>query len=80
MMSSTKQYVETHLDRFLDELMDFLRIPSVGTSKQYAAATRQAAEFVQQKLIAAGAEQVRLIDTIGYPLVYGERVIDKSLP
>lgn len=79
-MSSTQQYIEANRDRFLDELMDFLRIPSVSTSSKYAEEIRQAAEFVQQKLIIAGADEVRLIDTIRYPLVYGEKIVDESLP
>lgn len=79
-MSSTKQYIEANRDRFLDELMAFLRIPSVSTSSKYAEEIGQAAEFVQQKLIAAGADEVRLIDTIRYPLVYGEKIVDENLP
>ncbi|MEL6359346.1 MAG: M20/M25/M40 family metallo-hydrolase, partial [Bacteroidota bacterium] len=79
-MSSTKQYIEANRDRFLDELMDFLRIPSVSTSSKHAEEIRQAAEFVQQKLTAAGADEVRLLDTIRYPLVYGEKIVDESLP
>jgi acetylornithine deacetylase/succinyl-diaminopimelate desuccinylase-like protein len=80
MALNTKKYIETHQDRFLDELMDFLRIPSVSTSKEYAAEVRRAAEFVRQKLLEAGTDEARLIDTQGHPLVYAEKMIDASLP
>ena len=60
--------------------MDFLRIPSVSTSEDYAADMHKAANFVKQKLLQAGADQARLIETAGYPLVYGERIVNKSLP
>ena len=77
---NTKQYIEAHRDRFLDELMDFLRIPSVSTSKRYAADMQQAAEFVKQKLLEAGADQAQLIETVGYSLVYAEKIVHEKLP
>ncbi len=79
-MLTPKQYIETHQGRFLDELMDFLRIPSVSTSKEYAADVHKAAGFVKKKLLDAGADQARLIATQGYPLVYGKKMVDPSLP
>ena len=79
-MLTTKQYIEVHQGRFIEELMDFLRIPSVSTSKKYAVDVHKAAEFVKHKLLEAGADQVRLIDTAGYPLVYGEKRIHDNAP
>ena len=79
-MLHTKQYIEAHQDRFLGELMDFLRIPSISTSRAYAEDMHKAAEFVKQKLLEAGIDQARLIETKGCPLVYGEKVVDKDLP
>ena len=80
MMLNSKEYIAAHRDRFLAELMDFLRIPSVSTSKEHEKDTRKAATFVKQKLLEAGADQARLIETVGNPLVYGEKMVDKSLP
>ena len=80
MMLSTKEYIEAHRDRFLHELMDFLRIPSVSTSKEHAEDTCKAAAFVKQQLLKAGVDQARLIETVGYPLVYGQKIVDKGLP
>jgi acetylornithine deacetylase/succinyl-diaminopimelate desuccinylase-like protein len=79
-MLHTKQYIEAHQDRFLGELMDFLRIPSISTSREYAEDMYKAAEFVKQKLLEAGMDQARLIETKGCPLVYGEKVVDQDLP
>ncbi len=80
MILNTKQYIETHQDRFLDELIDFLRIPSISTSRTYTKDVHKAAEFVKQKLLEAGADQAMLIATKGCPLVYGTKIIDESLP
>jgi acetylornithine deacetylase/succinyl-diaminopimelate desuccinylase-like protein len=79
-MLTPEEYIGTHQDRFLDELMDFLRIPSVSTSRKYAEDVRKAAEFIKQKLLEAGADQARLIETKGHPLVYGKKMVNQSLP
>ncbi len=79
-MLTTERYISTHKHRFLDELKHFLRIPSISTSKEYAEDMRKAAAFVKEKILEAGADQARLIETVGYPLVYGETVVDKDLP
>lgn len=79
-MLNKKAYIETHQKRFIDELINFLQIPSVSNSKRYESYIRQAAEFLKQKLLDAGADQVRLIETKNYPLVYAEKIIDKNLP
>ncbi len=80
MVSNTKKYIETHQGRFLDELMDFLRIPSVSTSKEYATEVHKAAALVKQRLSEAGADEAMLIDTQGHPLVYAEKMVDAGLP
>jgi acetylornithine deacetylase/succinyl-diaminopimelate desuccinylase-like protein len=79
-MENITQYLETNRDKFLEELFDLLRIPSVSADAQYADSVRATAEFVKQKLIAAGADKVELCETAGYPIVYGEKIIDAGLP
>ncbi len=79
-MLTPSKYIATHRGRFLDELMDFLRIPSVSTAREYTEDVRRAAEFIKQKLLEAGADQARLIETKGHPLVYGKKMVDQSLP
>ena len=78
-MSHTN-YLEANKDRFLNELLELLRIPSVSADSKYAADVKRTAEFVAEKLRAAGADQVEVCATAGHPIVYGEKMIDPSLP
>lgn len=73
-------YFEENKQRFLDELLDLLRIPSVSADPKFSADVMRTANFVKDKLIAAGADNVVLEQTKGYPLVYGDKIIDPSLP
>ena len=72
MSKSTKAYVETHQHRLLNELKDFLRIPSISTLPDHAADIHRAAEFVAASLKTAGMENVEIISTAGHPLVYAD--------
>ncbi len=74
------QYISENKARFLDELFEILRIPSISADKQFAGEVRKTAEFVKEKLIAAGAENVTLEETNGNPIVYGDKLIDPKLP
>jgi acetylornithine deacetylase/succinyl-diaminopimelate desuccinylase-like protein len=74
MMASTgavAQYLDANRDRFMDELLEFLRIPSVSANSNHNADTRRAAEWLMQKMQEAGLE-VSLHDTPGHPIVLGE--------
>jgi acetylornithine deacetylase/succinyl-diaminopimelate desuccinylase-like protein len=73
-------YINTHKDRFLSELFELLRIPSISADPAYKADVFRAAEFVKDKMIAAGAEKVEVCPTAGNPIVYGEKIIDTKLP
>ena len=79
-MQTIKQYVEANRQRLLDELFDLLRFPSVSADPQYKPHVLKTAEFVAQKLVEAGAEKVEVCQTAGYPIVYGEKIIDSSKP
>lgn len=79
-MEQLKSYLEEHKERFLNELLDLLRIPSVSADTAYKADVLKTADFVKEKLIVAGADNVELCPTAGYPIVYGEKIIDASLP
>ncbi len=74
------EYIEQNKDRFLNELFDLLRIPSISADKNYADDVIKAANFIKEKLIAAGADKVEICETAGYPIVYGEKIIDINLP
>src|SRR5690554_7781727 len=79
-MKVIKEYVEANKQRFLDELFELLRFPSVSADQKYAGDVRRTAEFVAQKLRDAGADQVEICETAGHPIVYGEKIIDPSKP
>jgi len=69
---STHAFVEEHKDRLLEELKQFLRIPSISAQPDHAADVKRAAEFVAASLSSAGLENVEIIPTAGHPLVYAD--------
>jgi acetylornithine deacetylase/succinyl-diaminopimelate desuccinylase-like protein len=79
-MQNLYPHLEANKELFLNELIDLLKIPSVSANPQFAADVRKAGEFTAQKLKEAGADMVELCETAGYPIVYGEKIIDVNLP
>ncbi|MCU0440817.1 MAG: dipeptidase [Bacteroidia bacterium] len=79
-MSTIQQFIASNKDRLLAELFDLLRIPSISADPAYQADVHRTAEFVRDRLIAAGADKVEICPTAGYPIVYGEKLIDPTLP
>lgn len=75
-----RQYIESNKDRFLSELFELLKIPSVSADSRHKEDVRKAAEYVAEKLKAAGAEHVELMETQGHPIVFGEKIIDAGKP
>ncbi|MEO1655556.1 MAG: M20/M25/M40 family metallo-hydrolase, partial [Bacteroidota bacterium] len=75
-----KTYIENNRERFIEELLELLRIPSISTDSQYAPDIQKAAEFVLDKLKKAGLDKVELCPTAGYPIVYGEKIMGENLP
>ena len=75
-----KEYIEENKDRFLNELFDLLRIPSISADKDFASDVNNAADFIKTKMMEAGADHVEICQTAGYPIIYGEKIIDQSLP
>jgi acetylornithine deacetylase/succinyl-diaminopimelate desuccinylase-like protein len=75
-----KEYISTNKDRFLGELFDWLRIPSVSADSRHKADVRKAAEFLKEKLAAAGVDSVSISETKGHPIVYAEKIINPALP
>jgi acetylornithine deacetylase/succinyl-diaminopimelate desuccinylase-like protein len=75
-----KEYINTNKDRFLKELFEWLRIPSVSADSKHKADVRKAAEFLKEKFVAAGVDKAEICETAGHPIVYGEKIIDASLP
>lgn len=79
-METIKNYIKTNEKRFIDELIDLLKIPSVSADSKYTQDVARAAEYVKTELIKAGAENVEVCNTAGHPIVYGEKLIDPKLP
>jgi acetylornithine deacetylase/succinyl-diaminopimelate desuccinylase-like protein len=75
-----KQYIDTHQQRFLDELFDWLRIPSVSADSRHKGDVRKAAEYLVNKFKEAGVDKVELCETPGHPIVYAEKMVNPSLP
>jgi acetylornithine deacetylase/succinyl-diaminopimelate desuccinylase-like protein len=71
-MTQLETYITEHESRFLDDLIDWLRIPSISALPEHAGDIRRAAEYAAEQLRQIGFEQVHLIQTTGHPLVYGE--------
>ncbi len=78
--TASRTYIEENKDRFLGELFDLLRIPSVSADKRFKQDVHRAAEYIQQRLLEAGADRVELYETPGHPIVYGEKMVDPALP
>lgn len=77
---AVNDFIHSNKDRFLNELLDLLRIPSVSADPKFKADVFAAAEFVKSSLEKAGADTVEICQTAGYPIVYGEKIIDPALP
>lgn len=71
-MSQAESYLSEHQARYLDELLDFLRIPSISSLPEHAADVERAATWVADRLRAAGIEHVQTLPTGGHPVVYGD--------
>lgn len=79
-MIKTQEYIKKNEQRFLDELFELLRIPSVSADSKFEKDVARAADFIKSKLEAAGADKVEVCKTKGHPIVYGEKIIDPKLP
>jgi acetylornithine deacetylase/succinyl-diaminopimelate desuccinylase-like protein len=73
-------YVQQHKDRFLAELTELLRIPSVSADTRYKDDVRRAAEYIREKLVQAGVDRAELCETKGHPIVYAEKIIGPDRP
>ena len=79
-MQVWKDYQEKNKDRFLEELLALLRIPSVSARTENKNDMLTCAEAVKKSLVEAGATTATIYPTEGHPIVYAEKIIDPSLP
>ena len=79
-MENVSKYIQENKERFLTELVELLKIPSISADSSYKKDVLAAAEVVKQRLRAAGADNTELCETEGFPVVYGEKIIDPNKP
>lgn len=80
LMKSAKSYIKEHQNRFVDELIALLKVPSISADSNYKADVIKTAELIKESLVEAGCDAVEICETPGYPIVYGEKKIDPKLP
>ncbi|MEP1086098.1 MAG: M20/M25/M40 family metallo-hydrolase, partial [Algoriphagus sp.] len=76
---AVNDFIRDNKDRFLNELLDLLRIPSVSADPKFKGDVIAAANFVKESLEKAGADVVEICETAGYPIVYAEKIVDPAL-
>lgn len=79
-MQVWNEYQELHKNRFLNELLELLRIPSVSARSEHKDDLVRCAEAVKERLLEAGADKAVIYPTPGHPVVYAEKIIDPALP
>jgi len=77
-MSNIQSYISENKDRFLKELIELLKIPSISADSAYKNDVIKTAEIIKDSLEKAGCDTVEICETDGYPIVYGEKIIDKK--
>ncbi|GAA4888668.1 dipeptidase [Flaviramulus aquimarinus] len=79
-MNNIQSYILEHKNRFLNELIELLKIPSISADSAYSPDVLKTAKAIKTSLEKAGCDAVEICKTDGYPIVYGEKIIDKTLP
>ncbi|HJN63693.1 MAG TPA: dipeptidase [Flavobacteriales bacterium] len=79
-MEHINNYIKENKDRFINELIELLKIPSISADPEYTEEVANCANAVAKSLTDAGAENVEVCKTAGHPIVYGEKIIDSNLP
>ncbi|MBA3901734.1 MAG: M20/M25/M40 family metallo-hydrolase, partial [Bacteroidetes bacterium] len=79
-MDFVKKYIDANKSRFIDELIELLKIPSVSADPKYSKEVFNAAKEVERRLAEAGADNFEICETDGYPIVYAEKIISDKLP
>lgn len=79
-MNSTQQYIAENKERFLSELFDLIRIPSVSSQSKHKADMEKVAQHWKGILLSAGADRAEVMPTEGNPVVYGEKLVNPSFP
>jgi acetylornithine deacetylase/succinyl-diaminopimelate desuccinylase-like protein len=73
-------YSNTHRPQFLNSLVELLSIPSISTSPDHTSFMLEAANWVANQLTSLGFTNVKVVPTPRHPIVYGQRIVDPTLP
>ena len=76
----TQDYIQKNKDKFLEELFEFIKIPSVSADLSFKKDVLKAASFLEQNLKEIGVDNVELFPTDGYPIIDGEKIVEIILP
>ena len=79
-MEEIRNYIEQNKDRFLEEIIDFLKIPSISADSAYKDQVDQAADWLVEKFQAINVDRVEKITTPGHPVVYAEKMVSPDKP
>ncbi len=79
-MEQINDYINTHKNRFISELIELLKLPSISADTAFSQDVLETAKVVEKSLKEAGCDKTEICETKGYPVVYGEKIIDPSLP
>ena len=79
-METIQEYITNHKQRFLEELIELLKIPSISADTAFNQDVLNTADSIKNSLERAGCDKVEICETPGYPIVYGEKIIDPKLP
>lgn len=79
-LQQVDSYIEDNKERFIEELVALLKVPSVSADPKYAGDVAKTAELLRDLMEAAGIENLEICPTAGHPIVYGDKIIDPSLP
>ena len=80
MQTAWKEYQDKNQQRFLDEMLELLRIPSISAKTERKEDMKKCAELVKQRLLDSGADRAEVMETAGHPVVFGEKIVDPSKP
>ncbi len=79
-MEKVKKFIDDNKERFMEELFEAIRIPSISSLSDHKDDMVRMAEYYKKSLLAAGVDKAEVMPTTGNPVVYAEKIIDKSLP
>jgi acetylornithine deacetylase/succinyl-diaminopimelate desuccinylase-like protein len=79
-MTDTLDYIKANKDKFLEQLFELLKIPSVSADPAYAKDVKKTAEYLAEEFTNLGLDAVEIVETAGHPIVYAEKIINPELP